>query len=68
MLSGIKMEELTEYNGIEDEENGGGTSGGTSEGGGGTSQGTGGGTDSGGDNVSLSSIVRHGLTIKAIIM
>ena len=40
MLSGIKMEELTEYNGIEDEENGGGTSGGTS--GGGTS---GGGTD-----------------------
>lgn len=28
MLSGIKMEELTEYNGIEDEENGGGTSGG----------------------------------------
>ena len=33
MLSGIKMEELTEYNGIEDEENGGGTSGGTSEGG-----------------------------------
>lgn len=38
MLSGIKMEELTEYNGIEDEENGGGTSGGTS--GGGTSGGT----------------------------
>lgn len=33
MLSGIKMEELTEYNGIEDKENGGGTSGGTSEGG-----------------------------------
>ena len=33
MLSGIKMEELTEYNGIEDEENSGGTSGGTSEGG-----------------------------------
>jgi predicted histone-like DNA-binding protein len=33
MLSGIKMEELTEYNGIEDEENGGGTSGGTSGGG-----------------------------------
>lgn len=28
MLSGIKMEEMTEYNGIEDEENGGGTSGG----------------------------------------
>ena len=38
MLSGIKMEELTEYNGIEDKENGGGTSGGTS--GGGTSGGT----------------------------
>ena len=38
MLSGIKMEEMTEYNGIEDEENGGGTSGGTS--GGGTSGGT----------------------------
>lgn len=33
MLSGIKMEELTEYNGIEDEENGGVTSGGTSGGG-----------------------------------
>lgn len=33
MLSGIKIEELTEYNGIEDEENGGGTSGGTSGGG-----------------------------------
>ena len=32
MLSGIKMEEMTEYNGIEDEENGGGTSGGTSGG------------------------------------
>lgn len=30
MLSGIKMEEMTEYNGIEDKENGGGTSGGTS--------------------------------------
>ena len=26
MLSGIKMEEMTEYNGIEDKENGGGTS------------------------------------------
>lgn len=38
MLSGIKMEELTEYNGIEDKENDGGTSGGTS--GGGTSGGT----------------------------
>ena len=37
MLSGIKMEELIEYNGIEDEENGDGTSGGTS--GGGTSEG-----------------------------
>ena len=33
MLSGIKMEEMTEYNGIEDKENGGETSGGTSEGG-----------------------------------
>lgn len=30
MLSGIKMEEMTEYNGIEDKENGGGTSGGGS--------------------------------------
>lgn len=39
MLSGIKMEELIEYNGIEDEEDGGGTSGGT------TSGGTSGGTD-----------------------
>ena len=29
MLSGIKMEGMTEYNGIEDKENGGGTSGGT---------------------------------------
>ena len=38
MLSGIKMEEMTEYNGIEDKENGGGTPGGTS--GGGTSGGT----------------------------
>lgn len=38
MLSGIKMEEMTEYNGIEDKENGGGTSGSTS--GGGTSGGT----------------------------
>ena len=38
MLSGIKMEEMTEYNGIEDKENGGGTSGGTA--GGGTSGGT----------------------------
>ena len=33
MLSGIKMEEMTEYNGIEDKENGGGTSGGSSSGG-----------------------------------
>lgn len=40
MLSGIKMEELTEYNGIEDENDGGGTPGGTTSGG--TS---GGGTD-----------------------
>ena len=57
MLSGIKMEELTEYNGIEDEENGDGTSGGTSGGttGGGTSEGgsgkdnpSGGNTPSGG--------------------
>lgn len=46
MLSGIKMEELTEYNGIEDEENGGGTSGGTT--GGGTSEG-GSGKDNTGD-------------------
>lgn len=46
MLSGIKMEEMTEYNGIEDEENGGGTSGGTT--GGGTSGGTTGGGTSGG--------------------
>lgn len=46
MLSGIKMEELTEYNGIEDEEDGGGTSGGTSEGG--TSEG-GSGKDNTGD-------------------
>lgn len=42
MLSGIKMEEMTEYNGIEDEENGGGTTGG------GTSGETSGGTS--GDN------------------
>lgn len=50
MLSGIKMEEMTEYNGIEDEENGGGTSGGTSGGttGGGTSEG-GSGKDNTGD-------------------
>ena len=46
MLSGIKMEEMTEYNGIEDKENGGGTSGGTS--GGGTSGG-GSGKDNTGD-------------------
>lgn len=46
MLSGIKMEELIEYNGIEDEENGDGTSGGTT--GGGTSEG-GSGKDNTGD-------------------
>lgn len=45
MLSGIKMEELIEYNGIEDEEDGGGTSGGTTAGG--TSGGTTGGGTSG---------------------
>lgn len=44
MLSGIKMEEMTEYNGIEDENDGGGTPGGTS---GGT---TSGGTSGGGNN------------------
>lgn len=50
MLSGIKMEELIEYNGIEDEENGDGTSGGTSGGttSGGTSEG-GSGKDNTGD-------------------
>lgn len=67
MLSGIKMEEMTEYNGIEDKENGGGTSGGTSGGGtdkdnpsggntpsGGTGKdNTGSGEGSGDDNVSL---------------
>ena len=46
MLSGIKMEEMTEYNGIEDEENGGGTTGGGTSGE--TSGGTTGGTS--GDN------------------
>ena len=46
MLSGIKMEEMTEYNGIEDEENGGGTTGGGTSGG--TSGETSGGTS--GDN------------------
>ena len=46
MLSGIKMEEMTEYNGIEDEENGGGTTGGVTSGE--TSGGTSGGTS--GDN------------------
>lgn len=45
MLSGIKMEELIEYNGIEDENDGGGTSGGTTAGG--TSGGTTGGGTSG---------------------
>ncbi len=34
MLSGIKMEEMTEYNGHRSKENGGGTSGGSSDGGG----------------------------------
>lgn len=67
MLSGIKMEEMTEYNGIEDKENGGGTSGGTTSGGtdkdnpsgGNTSSGdtgkdnTGDGEGSGGDNVNF---------------
>ena len=66
MLSGIKMEELTEYNGIEDKENGGGTSGDTSGGtdkdnpsGGNPSSGdtgkdnTGGGESGGDDNVNL---------------
>ena len=50
MLSGIKMEEMTEYNGIEDEENGGGTTGGGTSGetSGGTSGGTSG--DTSGDN------------------
>lgn len=50
MLSGIKMEEMTEYNGIEDEENAGGTTGGGTSGGtsGETSGGTSGGTS--GDN------------------
>ena len=54
MLSGIKMEEMTEYNGIEDEEDGGGTTGGGTSGGtsgetsGGTSGETSGGTS--GDN------------------
>ena len=46
MLSGIKMEEMTEYNGIEDEENAGGTTGGGTSGE--TSGGTTGGTS--GDN------------------
>lgn len=53
MLSGIKMEELTEYNGIEDENDGGGTPGGTTSGGtsgGGTDKDnpSGGNTESGG--------------------
>ena len=49
MLSGIKMEEMTEYNGIEDEENGGGTTGGGTSGetSGGTSGGTSGDTSGG---------------------
>ena len=49
MLSGIKMEEMTEYNGIEDKENGGGTSGGGTSGGGTSGGGTSGG-GSGKDN------------------
>lgn len=69
MLSGIKMEEMTEYNGIEDKENGGGTSGGTDKdntgdtsgstdkdnpsGGNTPSGGTGDGEGSGGDNVNF---------------
>ena len=48
MLSGIKMEEMTEYNGIEDKENGGGTSGGTSGGGTDKDNPSGGNTPSGG--------------------
>ena len=51
MLSGIKMEEMTEYNGIEDKENGGGTSGGTS---GGTDKDNTGGTSGGTDKDNLS--------------
>lgn len=47
MLSGIKMEEMTEYNGIEDKENGGGTSGGGTSGGG--TSGGGSGKDNTGD-------------------
>ncbi len=46
MLSGIKMEELTEYNGIEDENDGGGTPGGTTSGG---TSGGGSGKDNTGD-------------------
>lgn len=69
MLSGIKMEEMTEYNGIEDEEEGGsgkdntgdtsgGTdkdnpSGGNTESGGTGKDNTGSGEDGGGDDVSL---------------
>ena len=63
MLSGIKMEEMTEYNGIEDKENGGGTSGGGTDkdnpSGGNTPSGgtgkdnTGDGEGGGDDNVSL---------------
>ena len=48
MRSGIKMEEMTEYNGIEDKENGGGTSGGTSGGGTDKANPSGGNTPSGG--------------------
>lgn len=46
MLSGIKMEEMTEYNGIEDENDGGGTPGGTTSGG---TSGGGSGKDNTGD-------------------
>lgn len=46
MLSGIKMEELTEYNGIEDVNDGGGTPGGTTSGG---TSGGGSGKDNTGD-------------------
>ena len=55
MLSGIKMEEMTEYNGIEDEENAGGTTGGGTSGetSGGTSGGTGDGQGSGSTDVDL---------------
>ena len=62
MLSGIKMEEMTEYNGIEDKDNTGDTSGGTDKdnpSGGNTPSGdsgkdnTGDGEGGGGDNVNF---------------